>query len=55
MGRVLAQYAAPALAWGSSSLPIEISLEGLSPSQVVLGRRTTGAPPARWRWARSRR
>ena len=42
-GRVLAQYTALALAWGSSFLLIKIGLEGLSPSQVVLGRLTAGA------------
>jgi drug/metabolite transporter (DMT)-like permease len=42
-GRVLAQYVALALAWGSSFLLIKIGLDGLSPTQVVLGRLVAGA------------
>ncbi len=42
-GRVLAQYVALTLAWGSSFLLIKIGLEGLSPTQVVLGRLVAGA------------
>ena len=41
-GIVLAQYLALALTWGSSFLFIKISLEGLSPAQVVLARMTLG-------------
>lgn len=41
--RVLAQYLALALVWGSSFLFIEVGLEGLSPTQVVLGRLVAGA------------
>jgi drug/metabolite transporter (DMT)-like permease len=41
--RVLAQYLALALVWGASFLFIKVGLEGLSPTQVVLGRLTAGA------------
>ncbi|WP_308017992.1 DMT family transporter [Streptomyces griseus] len=40
---VLVQFLMLALAWGSSFLFIKIGLEGLSPSQMVLGRMLTGA------------
>jgi drug/metabolite transporter (DMT)-like permease len=40
---VLAQFLALAVTWGASFLFIKISLEGLSPSQVVLGRLLAGA------------
>jgi drug/metabolite transporter (DMT)-like permease len=41
--RVLAQYLALALVWGASFLFIKVGLEGLSPTQVVLGRVAAGA------------
>ncbi len=41
--RVSAQSIALALVWGASFLFIAIGLEGLSPTQVVLGRLVTGA------------
>jgi drug/metabolite transporter (DMT)-like permease len=41
--RILAQYLALALVWGASFLFIKVGLEGLSPTQVVLGRLTAGA------------
>jgi drug/metabolite transporter (DMT)-like permease len=40
---VLAQYLALALVWGASFLFIKVGLEGLSPTQVVLGRLAAGA------------
>jgi drug/metabolite transporter (DMT)-like permease len=40
---VLAQYIALALTWGASFLFIEVGLEGLSPTQVVLARMVAGA------------
>ncbi|MFJ3956959.1 DMT family transporter [Arthrobacter sp. NPDC090010] len=40
---MLSQFLMLALAWGSSFLFIKIALEGLSPSQVVLGRLLAGA------------
>ncbi|MBL3671249.1 DMT family transporter [Streptomyces sp. M2CJ-2] len=40
---VLGQFVLLALAWGASFLFIKIGLEGLSPTQVVLGRMVTGA------------
>lgn len=39
---VLGQFAMLALAWGASFLFIKVGLEGLSPSQVVLGRLLSG-------------
>src|SRR3954447_21334084 len=41
--RILAQYLALALVWGASFLFIKVGLEGLSPTQVVLGRLVAGA------------
>lgn len=41
--RVLAQYLAAALVWGSSFLFMKVGLEGLSPAQVASGRLWTGA------------
>ncbi|HEV2373094.1 MAG TPA: DMT family transporter, partial [Streptosporangiaceae bacterium] len=41
--RVLAQYAALALAWGASFFFIKVALQGLSPAEVVLGRLCAGA------------
>ena len=38
-----AQFGALALIWGASFLFIEIALQGMSPTQVVLGRLTAGA------------
>jgi len=40
---VLLQFLALALVWGASFLFIEVSLQGLSPAQVVLGRLLGGA------------
>lgn len=40
--RVLAQFLALAVTWGASFLFIKVGLEGLSPSQVVLGRLVAG-------------
>jgi drug/metabolite transporter (DMT)-like permease len=42
-GRVLIQYVLLALTWGSSFFFVSVGLQGLSPSQVVLARLTTGA------------
>lgn len=41
--RVLAQFAALALTWGSSFFFIKVALRGLSPAEVVLGRLSAGA------------
>ena len=41
--RVLAQYLAAALVWGSSFLFMKVALEGLSPTQVASGRLWLGA------------
>lgn len=42
-GRITAMYVMLALIWGSSFLLIKVALEGLSPTQVVLGRIVLGA------------
>jgi drug/metabolite transporter (DMT)-like permease len=41
--RILAQFAALALAWGASFLFIKVALRDLSPAEVVLGRLSAGA------------
>ena len=41
--RVLGQFLLLALVWGASFLFIKVGLQGLSPTQVVLGRLVTGA------------